>query len=109
MGRPPDYVGFGGGEGGYAVGVPNLSIEATGVRVKDAPLHFASSYGPDFFFEMLYEAPVLAGDLFSLRQAAYLSAFPPPSRWYVAGYILYNAYALFEKKGFHAALMGMNR
>jgi uncharacterized lipoprotein YddW (UPF0748 family) len=27
----------------------------------------------------------------------------------VAGYVVFNAYALFEKKGVHAALMGMNR
>jgi uncharacterized lipoprotein YddW (UPF0748 family) len=27
----------------------------------------------------------------------------------VPGYVLFNAFALFEKKGFHAALMGINR
>jgi hypothetical protein len=39
-------------------------------------------------FEMLSKAPAENGRLFSLEQAAYGSAFPPPDRIYVAGYLL---------------------
>ena len=39
-------------------------------------------------FEMYSKAPVEDGRLFSLEQAAYGSAFPPPGRIYVGGYLL---------------------
>jgi hypothetical protein len=39
-------------------------------------------------FEMYSKAPVEQGKLFSLEQAAYGSAFPPPGRIYVGGYLL---------------------
>lgn len=44
--------------------------------------------GRNPLFEMYAKAPVEAGKLFSLEQGAYGSAFPPPGRIYVAGYIL---------------------
>ncbi len=44
--------------------------------------------GRNPLFEMYAKAPVQEGRLFSLEQAAYGSAFPPPDRIYVAGYIL---------------------
>jgi hypothetical protein len=44
--------------------------------------------GRNPFFESLYRAPVIEGDLFSLAQASYASSFPPSGRIYVAGYVL---------------------
>ncbi len=44
--------------------------------------------GRNPLFEMYTKAPVEVGRLFSLEQGAYGSAFPPPDRIYVAGYIL---------------------
>lgn len=44
--------------------------------------------GRNPLFEMYAKAPVEEGRLFSLEQGAYGSAFPPPDRIYVAGYIL---------------------
>ena len=44
--------------------------------------------GRNPLFEMYSKAPVEDGTLFSLEQAAYGSAFPPPGRIYVSGYIL---------------------
>ena len=44
--------------------------------------------GRNPLFEMYSKAPVEEGKLFSLEQGAYGSAFPPPDRIYVAGYLL---------------------
>ncbi len=44
--------------------------------------------GRNPLFEMYWKAPVEQGKLFSLEQAAYGSAFPPPGRIYVGGYVL---------------------
>ncbi|HTP57301.1 MAG TPA: hypothetical protein VMM82_00195, partial [Spirochaetia bacterium] len=44
--------------------------------------------GRSSLFEMFSKAPVEEGRLFSLEQAAYGSAFPPPGRIYVGGYLL---------------------
>ncbi len=48
----------------------------------------AGGRGRNPLFEMYSKAPVEEGRLFSLEQGAYGSAFPPPDRIYVAGYIL---------------------
>jgi len=47
--------------------------------------------GRNPFFEMYSKAPVEEGKLFSLEQGAYGSAFPPPDRIYVAGYMLVDS------------------
>ena len=44
--------------------------------------------GRNPFFEIYWKAPILEGSLFSLRQAAYSSRFPPPGRHYIAGYMI---------------------
>ena len=47
--------------------------------------------GRNPLFEMYWKAPVEEGKLFSLEQGAYGSAFPPPGRIYVSGYILVDS------------------
>ncbi|MBE3064513.1 MAG: PD40 domain-containing protein, partial [Spirochaetes bacterium] len=48
----------------------------------------AGGRGRSPLFEIFSKAPIVEGDLFSLRQAGYDSAFPPHGRIYVAGSIL---------------------
>ncbi len=44
--------------------------------------------GRNPFFEAQYKAPAMEGELFSLAQASYASAYPPSGRIYVAGWVL---------------------
>ena len=66
--------------------LPGWMIE--GPAVHDETRFTAGGRGRNPLFEMYTRAPVQEGRLFSLEQAAYSSAFPPPGRIYVAGSFL---------------------
>ncbi len=44
--------------------------------------------GRNPFFELYWKAPIIEDRLFSLRQASYMSSFPPRGRIYAAGYMI---------------------
>ncbi len=66
--------------------LPGWMIEGPSTNLET--LFTAGGRGRNPLFEMSFKAPVEEGRLFSLEQGAYGSAFPPPDRIYVAGYIL---------------------
>jgi hypothetical protein len=69
-----------------AVFLPGWMLEGPTTNLET--LLTSGGRGRNPFFESLYKAPVVEGDLFSLAQASYASAFPPSGRIYVAGYVL---------------------
>ncbi|OHD68629.1 MAG: hypothetical protein A2177_15190 [Spirochaetes bacterium RBG_13_68_11] len=69
-----------------AIFLPGWMIEGPTTNLET--LFTSGGRGRNPFFESLYKAPVVEGDLFSLAQASYASAFPPSGRIYVAGYVL---------------------
>ena len=71
---------------GTAVFLPGWMLEGPTTNLET--IFTVGGRGRNPFFEMQYEAPVIEGDLFSLAQASYASAFPPSGRIYVAGYVL---------------------
>lgn len=66
--------------------LPGWAIE--GPAVYDETQFTEGGRGRNPLFEMYTKAAILNGSLYSLEQAAYESAFPPPDRIYVAGYQL---------------------
>lgn len=66
--------------------LPGWMIEGIAVALETSLTEGGRGRNP--FFELYWKAPLLEGDLFSLRQASYSSPFPPPGRIYYAGYIL---------------------
>ncbi len=72
--------------GAHFAFLPGWMIE--GPSTNTETMFTAGGRGRNPLFEMMYEAPVEEGKLFSLEQAAYQSDFPPAGRIYVSGYIL---------------------
>lgn len=66
--------------------LPGWMIEGPSTNLET--LFTEGGRGRNPLFEMYWKAPVEERKLFSLEQAAYSSAFPPPGRIYVGGYIL---------------------
>ena len=71
---------------GSAIFLPGWMVEGATVNLET--ILTAGGRGRSPLFEIYSKAPVMEGDLFSLRQAGYDSSFPPPGRIYVAGHIL---------------------
>lgn len=71
----------------FAAGfMPGWMIE--GLQVELETRLTGGGRGRNPFFEIYWKAPVLEDTLFTLREAAYSSRFPPPGRHYVAGYMI---------------------
>jgi Tol biopolymer transport system component len=89
------YVFGDGVKGADAFFLPGWMIE--GITTNTETMFTAGGRGRNPFFEMYYKAPLLEGHFFTLDQAEYSSAFPPPGRIYVAGYIF--VHFLMERYG----------
>ncbi|HUI69827.1 MAG TPA: hypothetical protein VL354_04855 [Spirochaetia bacterium] len=72
--------------GAHFAFLPGWMIE--GPSTNNETMFTQGGRGRNPLFEMYDKAPVEQGNLFSLEQAAYDSAFPPPGRIYVGGYLL---------------------
>ena len=78
----------------FGQGVSSYSFEflplwmIEGPAVKAETLFTSGGRGRNPLFEILTSAPIEEGNLFSLAQAGYSSAFPPAGRKYAAGYAL---------------------
>jgi len=81
--------------GGDALFLPGWMIE--GITTNTETIFSKGGRGRNPFFEIYYKAPLLEDHFFTLDQAEYSSAFPPPGRIYVAGYIFIHF--LREKYG----------
>ncbi len=80
---------FGRSLSGLFLGVtPRWTTE--GLAVNTETIYTGGGRGRNPFFEMLYKAPVVEDELFSLWQAGYDSHLAPHGRHYVAGYFIWN-------------------
>lgn len=65
---------------------PGWMIE--GIAVALETVFSEGGRGRNPFFELYWKAPILENNLFTLRQASYMSPYPPGGRIYVAGYMI---------------------
>ncbi|MBN1797327.1 MAG: PD40 domain-containing protein [Spirochaetales bacterium] len=82
-------------KGGNAFFLPGWMLE--GITTNTETMFSKGGRGRNPFFEIYYKAPLLENHFFSLDQAEYSSAYPPPGRIYVAGLIFVRF--LMEKFG----------
>ncbi len=68
--------------------MPGWMVE--GIATNFETMFTKGGRGRNPFFEMIYKAFIMEGDLFTLKQAGYSSSYPPQNRIYVAGYLLIN-------------------
>jgi hypothetical protein len=66
--------------------LPGWMVE--GITVVNETIFSEGGRGRNPFFELVYKAPIMEYEFFSLRQASYSSSYPPRGRIYVAGYLL---------------------
>jgi hypothetical protein len=80
--------------------MPGWAVEGSAVLAET--LCTEGGRGRNPFFELYYKAAVIEDNLFPYEKAAYSSAYPPPGRFYVAGYLIISY--LYETYGIDALI-----